>query len=136
MERASLQRAHSSSSFVRRAFDMTFATLAFVLFASLLYDLLTTWAAPRCQTPSDLDLWSWCLPIGWAGPFADAWATRSFFNARVSATTNIAVAGVALGCAFHFLSKHHPRARAISYICGFGATLILIVKAFVLNDMS
>src|SRR3981081_2740451 len=109
MEGVSLQRAHSSSSFVRRAFDMTAATLVFVLLASLVYDLLAAWSAPRCQTPNDLDLWSWCLPIGWEGPFSDVWANRSFFNARVSATTNIAVAGADGGDACDCLPVHRTR---------------------------
>ena len=78
------------------ALDVLFAfyvTLASLFFVALIYDFAAAWFAPACVSAQDLG-W-WCLPIGFEGPFGDSWANRSFFNARVAATADLIVVGLA-----------------------------------------
>ena len=56
--------------------------------AFVFYDFITAWLAPVCR--SSRDLGTWCLPIGLVGPFADAWANHSFYNARLLASLQLA----------------------------------------------
>jgi hypothetical protein len=108
-----------------------FAVLVLVGNISALY---TAWFAPRCTSLSDLD--SWCLPIGFQGPFADSWANRSWFNARASATFGLAVNASAFAVATYFTIKGHGKSRAIAYYCGLAVLIIHFVKSLVMDDFS
>jgi hypothetical protein len=110
--------------------------LLMLALASYFYDLLLSWFAPRCETPSDLEGW-WCLPIGWSGPFSDIWSNRSFFNSRVDSTINFIIWILIVGLAIHvFFIRRSPRGRRLLLFASIGALLFMIVKALCLNNIS
>jgi hypothetical protein len=111
-----------------------YVTVASLFFVVLIYDFAAAWFAPACVSARELG-W-WCLPIGFEGPFGDLWANRSFFNARVAATADLIVVGLAFFCAVYVSVQRHKRSRAIAYCCGLVAIMVLVVKGFILNDPS
>jgi hypothetical protein len=120
-------------------FDVVFAAylvVVFIFVGVISYDLAAPWFAPRCHSVRDLERSGWCLPIGFEGPFADVWANRSVFNARVLATAKFAILSLAFGIAVYFRLHGHPRAGAVAYFCGLATILIFIAMGLILNDFS
>jgi hypothetical protein len=119
-------------------FDVLFALyvgVALLILAAFTYDFAEAWLAPRCSSIRDVGLFAWCLPIGFEGPITDFWSNRSLFNARVATTLNLIVVSLAFVCAVYFV-RGEMRSRAIAYFCGVAVILILLIKAFLLNDLS
>jgi hypothetical protein len=95
------------------------------------------WLAPRCTSIHDLNVaFTWCLPIGFEGPFADIWSNRSWPNARISATFHLIITVAAFACAVYFWMRGHERRRAIAYRCGLAVLAVGLVKSLWLNDLS
>jgi hypothetical protein len=119
--------------------DILFAPyIAFVALLSAVigFDFAAAWFAPRCTSVAEVGFLSWCLPIGFEGPFGDIWSNRSLANARISATFSLTIVMVAMACGVYFALKNHQRFRLISYLCGLAGLMILLIKGLVLNDFS
>ncbi|HZH51940.1 MAG TPA: hypothetical protein VEZ16_08675 [Microvirga sp.] len=92
--------------------------------------------APACATAADLD--SWCLPLGWEGPFSDYWANRSRPNAIIGASLNRGAGLLAFGIGMVASMRPAFAGSRIEMILQIQALLLLALtlKSLVLNDPS
>jgi hypothetical protein len=119
-----------------RALDFLFLLTFTMLWVALaLYWFASAWFAPICASAQDLG--TWCLPIGFEGPFADYWSNRSLSNARIAATIYLASALFLLWVlVFFVLLRPTPYSGKIITIA-FAITLpVLFLGSCVLNNFS
>src|SRR5262245_93207 len=113
---------------------VVYVVLALLAFAAKIYVFAQAWFSYPCHSTHDID--GWCLTVGFAGPFSDAWSNRSLFNARFSATFHLTLAIAAIACATYFIVRRHPRARAIADCCGLAVVLTGLIQSLLLDDIS
>jgi hypothetical protein len=121
-----------------RAFDgKTIAIMVFLAIATALvaYGFVSAWFAPLCRNFRDLE--SWCLPIGFEGPFSDIWANHSLHNARLLASGQLFVIGPSFIAAIYFLLvQRGARAPTIGWVLVIMTLLTLLLPAIFLNRIS
>ncbi|WP_112662054.1 hypothetical protein [Microvirga flavescens] len=92
--------------------------------------------APACADWRDLG--TGCLPIGWEGPFADAWHLKSRQNAIISAFVSLSLSLGALGTSVLVLwrSEHVHRSRKMVALLQAGLVVTIVLKAFVQDSFA
>ena len=108
---------------------------AAIFFLGSVYGVIVAWFAPRCASVTEIGWVSWCLPIGFEGPFADAWANRSFANARIWAASSLTVASLFLGALIHISFFQPPRvfAKRVLVVVVM-AIMIVVLRSYALNS--
>ncbi|WP_156381027.1 hypothetical protein [Pseudolabrys sp. Root1462] len=112
---------------------MTVIIVAVQIFVT--YDFASAWLAPLCKNAPEAG--TWCRTIGFVGPFADAWANRSLFNARLLASIQFAIATPVFVAALRWFFGQ-PRERRGAYALLLTAVAIgtIAVPALLLNSVS
>jgi hypothetical protein len=116
------------------AWNYLLALPCLLLLVLFTFDLVMALSAPICTSAQELD--SWCLPIGWEGPFADDWGNRSRGNALINATLNFAATLLVLAiCVRRF--SHPPQSRLLApALLQLGLVAGLFLKGLALNNPS
>ena len=101
------------------------------------YDMFVAWFAPRCGSVTEIRWFSWCLPIGFEGPFADVWANRSFANARIWAATSLIFTSLFCGALVHISFFQSPASFPKRLLLLVVLTIgVVLLRGYALNSYS
>ena len=121
----------------RKAGEGTIAVTIIIVAVQIFvtYNFASAWLAPLCKNAGEGN--GWCQPIGFEGPFTDAWANRSLFNARLLASIQFAIVTLVFFAALRwFFGLPHERRGTYALLLIAVAIGTVAAPALFLNSAS